>query len=307
VIESLPLSQHMGIPVYLKMDSVQPSGSFKIRGIGYACQSAVEKGATSLVTSSGGNAGKAVAYAGRMLKVPVDVVVPTSTSPYMRDLIKAEGANVTIHGAHWAEADAFARTLLTKNPSAAYIHPFDHPDIWEGNSTIIAEAAEQMDGHVPGAVVCVVGGGGLLCGIAMGMSRVGWDDVPIVAVETVGAHSFYSAVQAGELVTLPGITSVAKTLGAVRVCEEAFLWTKKRPISAGTVTDKEAVDACLRFADDHHVLVEASCGAGLAAVYEKKKELLDLQPRSLLVVVCGGSMCTISFLQDLQRQLSNSQ
>jgi len=61
-------------------------------------------------------------------------------------------------GAHWAEADVEARKLLVEKGSAAYIHPFDHPDIWDGNATLIEEAAQQMDGNVPGAVVCVVGG-----------------------------------------------------------------------------------------------------------------------------------------------------
>jgi len=290
------------VPVYLKMDSVQPSGSFKIRGLGLACQRAVERGAKSLVSSSGGNAGKAVAYAGRMLKVPVDVIVPTSTAEYMRGLIRAEGANVIVQGTQWIEADGFARKHAAET-GAAYMHPFDKPDVWEGNSSLIEEAAQQLAGHVPGAIICVVGGGGLLCGVAAGMHKVGWESVPILAVETHGAHSFNAAVQAGELVTLPGITSVAKTLGAARVCEESFLWTKKHPVIPCLVTDKEAVSACLRFADEHRTLVEVSCGAGLAAVYEKKQELQDLNAQSLLVIVCGGSMCTIKFLQDLEKQL----
>ena len=227
---------------------------------------------------------------------------------------------------------------MAEKETAAYIPPFDHPDIWEGNSTLIEEAAQQLDGNPPGAVICVVGGGGLLSGVALGMQKVGWNDVPILTAETEGASSYYSSIKAGwlppppqtiaplsnfplkgEIVTLPSITSVAKSLGAVRVCEESFLWSKKRPIIPCTVTDKQAVDAALRFADDHHFLVrppqypglnssikkvEVSCAAGLAAVYEQKKELLDLKPRSVLVVVCGGSMCTIRFLQDLQRQLS---
>eukprot|EP01103_Thecamoeba_quadrilineata_P008093 TRINITY_DN1787_c0_g1_i1.p1 TRINITY_DN1787_c0_g1~~TRINITY_DN1787_c0_g1_i1.p1 ORF type:complete len:140 (+),score=11.83 TRINITY_DN1787_c0_g1_i1:26-445(+) len=97
---SRPLTNHIGIPVYLKMDSLQPTGSFKIRGLGYACWQAVkERGATSFVCASGGNAGFAVAYAGRCLGLPVTIVLPESTPVHIRHLLAShEQANVIVHG-----------------------------------------------------------------------------------------------------------------------------------------------------------------------------------------------------------------
>jgi len=264
-----------------------------------------ERGATKLICSSGGNAGKAVAYAARMLGVPAVVVVPKSTLQFMIDSIKDEGATVIVQGDHWKEADEYARKLMEQEDGkAGYIHPFDNPDIWEGNSSLITELRHDLP-FTPGLIVCVVGGGGLLCGVAEGLHKVGWEKVPILAVETDGAQSYYASVMAGHLVTLPAITSVAKTLGAARVAEEAFNWYKKHTIVPCVVSDRVAVNACLRFADEHRIIVEPSCGAGLAALYEKTEELTNLNPDSIVVIVCGGNMATTDFLKELASKLNH--
>eukprot|EP01103_Thecamoeba_quadrilineata_P008095 TRINITY_DN1787_c0_g1_i3.p1 TRINITY_DN1787_c0_g1~~TRINITY_DN1787_c0_g1_i3.p1 ORF type:complete len:192 (+),score=26.44 TRINITY_DN1787_c0_g1_i3:26-601(+) len=158
---SRPLTNHIGIPVYLKMDSLQPTGSFKIRGLGYACWQAVkERGATSFVCASGGNAGFAVAYAGRCLGLPVTIVLPESTPVHIRHLLAShEQANVIVHGKVFNEADKFARELAEREGSQ-YIPPFDHPHVWQGNATIIHEIKKQLkyfQEDSPGVVVCSVG------------------------------------------------------------------------------------------------------------------------------------------------------
>jgi len=193
LLESKKLGSLIGAKVLLKMDVLQPTGSFKIRGIGYCCTKAVqEKNCTRFITSSGGNAGLAVAYSGRQLNIPVTVVVPETTPEFMRHLIEAEGAEVKIHGKAWDNAHEFANSLCT-DPSYQYIHPFDDKDIWEGHSTIITEVAAHK--IKPSVVVTVVGGGGLLIGILQGLHKVGWNDVPIIACETVGTASFAAAIE----------------------------------------------------------------------------------------------------------------
>ncbi len=282
--ESRPLTGILGAPVFLKMEAFQPVGSFKLRGMGAACRQACTRGARRLVSSSGGNAGYAVAYAGRRLDLPVTIVVPKSTSARARDLIRSEGADVLEHGAAWDDAHLHA-TELARQSGGAYIHPFDDASAWAGHATMVHEAAE--DGFRPGAVVVSVGGGGLLCGVAQGMKDVGWSDVPVLAVETRGAESFAAAVAAGRLVTLDAITSIATTLGARTVAPEALAWVQRREIIPWVVTDQAAVRACLRFADDHRVLVEPACGASLSAVYDRAEPLRNRGP--VLVIVCGGA------------------
>lgn len=297
--DSPSLSAAMGVPVYLKMESFQPVGSFKARGIGLACQDSWEAGANRLVCASAGNAGYAVAYAGRKIGIPVTVIVPKTTPPWLQDLVRREGAKVIVHGDSWDDAHAYG-TGLAEEDNAAYIHPFDDPRVWKGHASMIHEIAEA--GVRPGAIVVSVGGGGLLCGLLEGMHEVGWTDVPILAVETEGAASFAAAVRAGRLVTLDRITSVATTLGARRVAAKALEWTKRHPITPWQVSDREAVDACVRFADEHRVLVEPACGASLAAVYGRARPLESLRP--IVVIVCGGAGVSLGLLDEWKKMLA---
>ncbi len=297
--ESPSLTAAAGAPVYLKMESFQPVGSFKARGIGLAAQDSFEAGAARLVCASAGNAGYAVAYAGRRLGMPVTVVVPKTTPVWLQGLNRREGADVIVHGDCWDDAHAYA-TNLAKELDAAYIHPFDDPRLWKGHSSIIHEIAAL--GIKPGAVVVSVGGGGLLCGLLEGMHEIGWTQIPVLAVETEGAASFATAVKAGHLVTLDRIESIATSLGARRVTAKALDWTKNHPITTWQVTDRDAVEACVRFADEHRVLVEPACGAALSAVYHKAQPLDGLRP--IVVIVCGGAGVSLPLLDEWRKMLN---
>jgi L-serine/L-threonine ammonia-lyase len=290
LISSTALTAEIGSPVWLKLESAQPSASFKMRGMGLAAERAVVRGAKRLVSSSGGNAGYAVAWAGRSLGVPVTVVVPTTTGSRMRELIEATGAEVRVSGDVWDEAHAAAAELAEAS-HGALLHPFDDPDIWEGHSSLIEEVAAA--GVTPDTVVVSVGGGGLLCGVLQGMQSAGWSDVPVLAVETEGAASLHAALKAGEPVTLPAITSLAVTLGAKRVCDRALELSQQHEVRSVLVSDTAAVQACERFLDDHRVLVEPSCGAALSVVYDHHPDLSG----TVLVVVCGGAAVTRSQLE----------
>ncbi len=292
LFESRPLSNQGGRSVWLKLDALQPPGSFKIRGIGFACQEYVRRGASRLISSSGGNAGIAVAYAGRHLSVPVLIVVPETTSERAKALIRQEGAEVVVHGASWQEANDLA--MSTVEESDVLVHPFDDPLVWQGHATLIDEVAGS--GVKPGAVVVSVGGGGLLCGLVEGMRQNGWSDVPVIAVETEGADSLAQSVRAGHRIELAAITSLATTLGAKKICEQAFDCTRDHPLRSVVVSDRAAVSACQRFLDDHRLVVEPACGASLAAVYDGASELEDFE--SVLVVVCGGATTTLEQLRE---------
>ena len=279
-----------GRETFVKLDAYQPTGSFKIRGIGLLCQRLRAQGAKAFISSSGGNAGYAAAYAGQALGVPVHVVTPTTTPAFMRQKIAALGAKVIVYGDVWDEADQAARGLVAEG-HGAYVPPFDHPLLWEGHATLIDEIVAQ--GPAPDAVVVAVGGGGLLCGVAEGLARNGLD-ATIIAVETTGAASFAAAVAAGEPVTLPRITSIAGSLGAKRVADEAFAWSERRPIAPVQVSDADAVRACLRFADDHLAVVEPACGAALSLAYDDHPAL---QPfKRVAVIACGGIVVSLEKL-----------
>jgi L-serine/L-threonine ammonia-lyase len=298
LIASTPLSCIAGREVWLKLEALQVPGSFKIRGVGLACEHYAQQGAKRFVSSSGGNAGLAVAYAGRKLGIPVAVVVPATASERAKDLLRQEGAEVTVHGASWLEANALAQSMLTGTD--AFIHPFDDPLLWQGHASMVDEVAAT--GHKPDAVVLSVGGGGLMAGVVEGLARNGWGDVPVIAVETHGAGSLHAAMQARERVTLDAITSIATSLGARQVCAQAFALSQTGKVHSVLVSDAEAVNACTRFLDDHRLLVEPACGAALAAVYGNAPALAAFN--KVLVIVCGGATATAGNLQQWTQQLA---
>ena len=291
LFESRPLTLRSGKEIWLKFEIMQPTGSFKIRGIGQACQEYVRQGAKRFVSSSGGNAGIAAAYAGRRLSVPVVVVVPETTTNRAKAFIQNEGADLIVHGTSWHEANRLALSML--GDTDYFIHPFDDPLLWQGHASMIDEIA--VSGAKPEAVVLSVGGGGLLCGVIEGLQRNNWANVPIVAVETEGAESYAASVREGHLVELSAITSIATSLGARQVCNQAYEWSKMYPIKNVVVSDRSAIAACERFIEDHQMVVEPACGASLAAVYDNVPELSAFS--SVLVIVCGGVTSTLSQLR----------
>lgn len=288
LIESIPLSRNLPGTVWMKMEALQPSGSFKLRGIGRACTYYQREGARKFISSSGGNAGIAVAYAGRNLNIPVTVVVPRSTPERALEAIRQEQAEVIVMGESWQESHAYALGLI--DSSSVYLHPFDNPLLWDGHATLIDEVCEA--GLIPDAVVLSVGGGGLLCGILEGLHRNELANVPVVAVETDGAASLAASLQAGRHVELDSISSIATTLGAKKVAREAYDWCSKHEVISHVVSDSEALEACLQFSTDHRLLVEPACGASLAAVYNPHSHLKDR--KTVLLVVCGGAGVSIA-------------
>jgi L-serine/L-threonine ammonia-lyase len=300
LIESLCISKEKAQKIWLKMETMQPCGSFKARGIGSACQKYVADGARAFLSSSGGNAGLAVAYAGRRLGIPVTVVVPETTKKRAIDLIKSEGADVIITGDNWDAAHQHAMSLV-KNESA-YIHPFDDPNIWEGHASIIDEISNT--GTVPDVVVLSVGGGGLLCGVIEGLKRNHWEDVPILAVETQGADSLSVASLANAHIGIEKISSIATSLGAKKVAKRAFEILHEHQIISHVVTDADAINGCYRFLDDHRTMVEPACGASLSAVYDGCDFLADKQ--NIVVIVCGGVGVTMRQLEKWRQEFAGN-
>ena len=291
-----PYVPHRGLPAsgretWAKMDAYQPTGSFKIRGVGRLCQALKAEGARSFVCSSGGNAGYAAAYAGQALGVPVTVVVPSTTPVFMREKIAALGAQVLVEGDVWDRADGLARAMVDRG-EGAYVPPFDHPELWAGHASLIDEILAQ--GPVPDAVVVAVGGGGLMCGVAEGLARHGLRDVAIVAVETKGAATLARSMEAGRSVTLERIETIASSLGARRVADAAFAWSQTRPVVPVVVSDADAVRACSRFADDHLALVEPACGAALSLAYDDHPALKPYA--RVAVIACGGVVVSLEKL-----------
>ena len=259
------LSENTGHNVFLKMDALQPSGSFKIRGIGRVCQVAVERyGASAhLVCSSGGNAGLAAATAAKSLGARCTVYVPETCEEAVKQTLRGLKAEVVVAGPVWDTCDQAARKAVDAEKGAVYIHPFEGDDLLDGHSSIVEEIYQQMaqssqasknDGSqpVPDVIVSAVGGGGFLAGILRGISKrqssspEGQVHRPkIVGVQDFGADGFNQSMNAyhddpiGNAeahVTLPAITSLATSMGA-RKCSALTLKLARKYARYGTLDD----------------------------------------------------------------------
>ncbi|KAL5121884.1 catabolic L-serine/threonine dehydratase [Pleosporales sp. CAS-2024a] len=297
--ESYALSEAAGCRIFLKLENLQPSGSFKSRGIGNYIRNRLEElphgSKPHIFASSGGNAGLAAVHSARALGLPCTVVVPTATAPLMVAKLRAAGAyHVIQHGAAWRDADAHLREQVMPHAPGPTIYcpPFDHPDIWAGNASVMHEIAAQLP-DAPDVVICSVGGGGLLNGICQALDDLGMTTPTVLAMETAGADSLAQALHARQLVTLDAITSQATSLGCARVTDRTFAFAQRSNVRSVVLSDAEAAMACCRLADDERIMVELACGVNVAMCYDGRLDKAlgrPVTPRDKVVVVlCGGS------------------
>lgn len=327
-IRSAALSREAGCNIYLKLENLQPSSSFKSRGIGNLMSLAISSHPPSaplhFYCSSGGNAGLACATAAIALERAATIVVPTSTSSLIVSKLRTLGADVVVHGKHWSEADEYMRlNLMGQDENAVYVPPFDHPHVWAGNGTIVDELEVQMrDAGGYDAIVLSVGGGGLFVGIMDALEKYQklvestyQKPVRVLAMETEGAESLNLSVRKGELSRLAEITSIATSLGATQVARKAFEWGTHPTVQSCVFSDAEAAMAGVCFADDERILVEPACGVSVAPAYnDTLSELLfpDVGPEefkklNIVIVICGGSKATLQLLEEWKQEYGSDE
>jgi L-serine/L-threonine ammonia-lyase len=166
----------------------------------------------------------------------------------------------------------------------------------------------QLNGSHPDAIVCSVGGGGLLNGIMLGLERYGWSDhVTVVGMETRGADSFAESIRAGHIVTLPGITSIARSLGVTRVSDKTWEFAQQENVKSIVLSDAQAAMACVSLAAEEKIIVEPACGVSVAACYQEV--LRGIVPNfnknsKVVIIVCGGKSLSQLYLTRGLLQLS---
>ncbi|PCH37911.1 tryptophan synthase beta subunit-like PLP-dependent enzyme [Wolfiporia cocos MD-104 SS10] len=337
LIYSPHYSARLGSNVYLKLENLQPCHSFKYRGITHFIQDCLHKHGREvhLVIASGGNAGLAAAYAARALGVHCTVYMPNTAGNSTIAFIKAQGAKTVVVGNYYVDAFNAAEEAIKSDPLAVMVPAYDDPLVWEGHGSMIDETARQLPaGTKPDAIFCSVGGGGLLGGVMSGCRAVGWDDVPLVTLETYGCNCFYQtlAVNPGIFATpssdppegvsvvhdtrydvdvahLSSLTSRAACLAAsspaAGVVANALKW--KGGIKSVCVPDELAMVAALDLAETHKLLVELACSTVLTPAYAPA--ILDqLMPpkasgeaRTVVFIICGGFKVTLKELEEYRQ------
>lgn len=301
-------AQKLPCRILFKNEHEQPSGSFKLRGIGHLIQQSIllaqkqNKTEIHVFASSGGNAGLAAAYAAQLYKVSCTVVVPATTLPHIVTKLRRYGSEVVLCGASINEADLHARQLMAESSPekyAVYCHPFDNPLIWEGHSQIVEEIFEQVPSHEHHkirAIACSVGGGGLYNGVITGLRSRG-SSASCLLVETKQAPTLSLAVRAGSVVNLQLPRSLATSLACSYVSAETLDKFHDQSVNQSflkVIDDLDAVRSMLAYQREFGTIVEPACGAALDLVYGNsdfiKQSLPDLAEDDIVVViVCGGS------------------
>lgn len=305
---------------FLKYECLQPSGSFKSRGIGNVImknaikiqKSGIKK--PHVFSSSGGNAGLAAATASQRLSLPCTVVVPTATKQRMVEKIRGTGANVIVKGNHWNEADNYLKNNVFKTINRdiiepIYVHPFDNPEIWEGHATMVDEIIESFSqqkidvGRIK-AIICSVGGGGLYNGIIEGLQKYNLaEKIPIVGVETNGCQVFNTSLKMKKQVEFTSISTIATSLGTASISHKTFEYAMKYNTRSVVVEDKDVVETCLKYTHDFNMVTEPACGASLHLGYNtdilEKALGSKLTPDDIvLIIACGGSSNTVKELEE---------
>lgn len=268
--------------LFLKLENLQVSGSFKARGAMNAAlnldDAVREKG---LVTASGGNHGMGVINAARTLRVPVKIFLPTNTPKPKVAKLRKSGVDVSLHGAVWDDAN-HAAMAHARETGMAYIHPFADPNVIAGQGTIALELLEQQADL--DTLVVAVGGGGLISGVATAakMLRPG---IRIIGVEPTGAATLFESLKNNEVVTLPSVNTAATSLAPRQSSALNVDLIGKSVDRIVLVSDDEMRAAAGWMWRELGLSVELSAAAGLAAVMQGR--LGDTAIGKTGIIVCG--------------------
>lgn len=283
LVHSAALSERLGVPVWLKLEFLQKTGSFKPRGAFNKLLSLSEaERRRGVVAVSGGNHAQGVAYAARTLDVAATIVMPASTPRNYLDATRGYGAEVVLTP---DIRTAFAEMDRLHAEGRALVHPFDDPLLAAGQGTIGLEILEDLPGVTH--VYVSIGGGGLIAGVASALRAVK-PDVEVVGVETDGADAMARSLAAGELIEMPAITSIARTLGAPKV--SAFTLGQVRElVREVVVVDDAATVAALTFILERtKYLVEPAAACGLVAAERHRDRFRPGD--QVVLLLCGGNV-----------------
>ncbi len=275
-----PLVPARDAAFHLKLECLQPTGSYKIRGATNAIKARLESGAPprAIVTASAGNFGQALVRAAARLGVPAIVHCPDKAARVKVENLRRMGA--TVHEHSFDDWWKIIRTRDGGERDAVFIHPFAEREVLAGAATIGEEIVEDLPGVE--TVLIPIGGGGLACGIAQGVRRHR-PDCRILGVETDTALPLSTALAAGEPVTVERVPSFVDGIGSTRVLDEMWPLLQRLIDDVVVVTIAEVEEAIRRLAADHHVVAE---GAGAAAVAAAAKTELA----ATAAIVSGGNL-----------------
>ena len=297
LIPSPYFSQGSGNRVYFKPENMQVIGAYKIRGAYYTISTLPEEERQrGLITASAGNHAQGVAYAAQKAGVAATVVMPTTTPLIKVENTKSYGARVVLHGANFDEAAAKAAEL-SESQGLTYIHPFNDLRIATGQGTIAYEIFSDLpDVDV---ILVPIGGGGLASGVAT-LAKLLNPSVKVIGVEPEGAASMKASLEAGHIVTLPTVETIADGVAVKTPGDKVLPYLQKYLDGIITVKDEELVNCFLDMTEKHKMIVENAGLLTAAALYH-----LDCRDQNVVSILTGGNMDVITMASIIQHGLIN--
>ncbi len=291
-------SGESGNQVYLKPENMQLTGSYKVRGAYYAISTlSPEEKQRGLVTASAGNHAQGVAYAAKRAGVPATVVMPTTTPLIKVNNTENYGARVILHGASFDDAAAEA-SRLSREEGLTYIHPFNDLRVATGQGTLAYEIFSDLpDVNV---ILVPIGGGGLACGVSACAKMLN-PGVKVIGVEPVGAASMKASLEAGEVVSLPKVDTIADGVAVKTPGDQVFPYIQKNLDGIITIEDQELVSAFLDMMETHKMIVENAGLLSVAALHHLKE--LGIQGQNVASILTGGNMDVITMSSLIQHGL----
>lgn len=275
----------------LKIETLQPTGSFKIRGALAALAAAPRD--RLVVTASAGNHGLGVAEAARLLGRRVSVVVPETASPAKVERLRGFGVEVVLHGNGYDDAEAHALALA--DAGALFVSPYNDPHVIAGQRTLAVELGAQIDG--PMTVVVPVGGGGLLAGVALWAA--GQADVRVVGVEAVASRALSASVAAGTVVNVTVEATLADGLAGGLETGSVTVPIAAEHVDAFVAVSEAELRAAMRFLAFEHGLVVEGAGAAAAAAVLAGHVADDRAGAHVAAVLTGRNVTAATVLEVL--------
>jgi threonine dehydratase len=284
LIYSHTLSRGSGREVFLKLENLQTTGSFKLRGAINRLTLFKERGeGTRVVAASAGNHGQGVAFAAAQLGLPATIVMPQGASISKQLATQGYGAEVILHGRDLGEALELAQALVAQGYT--FIHPYDDPEVMAGQGTLGLEIIEDLPGV--DTVVLPVGGGGLAAGVAVAVKALK-PEVKLIGVQTAQVPSLLAALKAGAPAPVPSRPTLADGINVPQVGRHPFPLLAQHLSEVVLVTEPEIVQALLLLLEGKKVLAEGA-GATPAAAFLGPLAGRDLG-RRVVLVVSGGNI-----------------
>ena len=297
LVYSPAFSKATGNQIYIKPENMQVTGAYKIRGAYYKISTlSDEEKARGLVTASAGNHAQGVAYAAQAAGVSATIVMPTTTPLVKVNNTKDYGAKVVLHGETFDDAAELA-AKLSEEEGLTYVHPFNDPAIATGQGTISYEIFQDLpDVDV---ILVPIGGGGLATGVST-LAKLLNPNVTVIGVEPSGAASMKASLEAGHVVTLDRVETIADGVAVKTPGDQIFPYIQKNIDDIITIPDDELVDAFLDMMEKHKMIVE---NAGLLPIAALSH--LKCRGKNVVPVLSGGNMDVITVASLVQHGLIN--